>query len=238
PGGLGGGDEDFVGTTPRQAQLTVRQPLYRGDHTVAGTERAENEVFAERARLADTEQDILLQAATAFMDVWRDEAVLGLNINNEQVLERQLEASRDRFQVGEITRTDVAQSESRLSGATAQRVAAEGRLRASRATYREVVGTAPGTLRPPGPLRGLPGDSAETVAVALAQNPTILAAEFSRLAAERAVRQNIGSLLPELGLVGELSHGDERSEEHTSELQSRENLVCRLLLEKKQNQKT
>src|SRR5690606_35995282 len=109
-GGSLGGDDGFEGTTPRQARLTVTQPLYRGGRTVAGTERAENEVFAERARLASTEQQVLLAAATAFMDVWRDEAVLRLNLNNEQVLARQLEASRDRLGVGGITHTDVGKS--------------------------------------------------------------------------------------------------------------------------------
>lgn len=205
------GEDDFEGTTPLSADLTVTQPLYRGGRTVAGTERAENEVYAERARLASTEQQVLLNAVTAFMSVWADEAVLRLNINNEQVLQRQLQASQDRFEVGEITRTDVAQSESRLSGATAQRVAAEGNLRASRAVYREVVGTAPGTLRPPGPLQGLPETSGETVASALVQNPDVVAASFSERAAERAVRQNIGALLPSVNLVGELTHTDETS---------------------------
>lgn len=205
------GDDDFQGTTPLSAELTVTQPLYRGGRTIAGTERAENEVYAERARLAATEQQVLLSAATTFMDVWRDEAVLRLNINNEQVLQRQLQASQDRFEVGEITRTDVAQSESRLSGATAQRVGAEGNLRTSRATYQEVVGTAPGTLRPPGPLQGLPDTSAATVASALVQNPDVVAASFSERAAERSVRQNIGTLLPSVNLVGELTHSDESS---------------------------
>lgn len=205
------GTDGFEGLQPLSADLTVTQPLYRGGRTVAGTERAENEVYAERARLASTEQAVLLSAATAFMDVWRDEAVLRLNINNEQVLARQLQASRDRFEVGEITRTDVAQSESRLSRATAQRVESEGNLRASRATYEEIVGTAPGTLRPPGPLSGLPDSSAATVAAALNQNPDVIAASFSQRAADRSVRQNIGTLLPSLDLVGELTHAEETS---------------------------
>ncbi len=205
------GTDSFEGTRPLSVDLTVTQPLYRGGQTVAGTERAENEVYAERARLASTEQQVLLNAASAFMDVWRDVAVLGLNRNNEQVLARQLQASQDRFEVGEITRTDVAQSESRLSGATADRVQAEGNLRASRATYEEIIGTAPGTLRPPGPLQGLPASSQETVATAREQNPDVIAAEFSQRAADRSVRQTFGALLPSLDLVGELTHSDESS---------------------------
>ena len=89
-------------------------------------------MLGQRAQLVDTEQVVLLDAVTAYMDVWRDEAVLRLNINNEEVLRRQLQAVMDRFEVGEITRTDVAQAESRLSRATAQRVAAEGLMKSTR----------------------------------------------------------------------------------------------------------
>ncbi|MCH8237853.1 MAG: TolC family protein, partial [Proteobacteria bacterium] len=128
--------------TPRSVTLGISQPLYRGGRTLAATREAENTVHAERARLAETEQDVLLDAATAFLDVFRDEAVLKLNINNEQVLKRQLEATRDRFEVGEITRTDVHQAEARLAGAAADRIEADGNLEASRAAYRNVVGEA------------------------------------------------------------------------------------------------
>ncbi|SMF14659.1 outer membrane protein/outer membrane protein, adhesin transport system [Tistlia consotensis] len=205
------GTDDFNSLHELSADVTVTQPLYRGGQTVAGTKRAEFEVYAQRARLASTEQSVLLDAATSFMDVWRDEAVLQLNLNNEQVLTRQLQASRDRFQVGEITRTDVAQSESRLSRATADRVQAEGNLRSSRATYQQVIGTAPGTLRPPGPLQGMPSTSADTVSAALSQNPDVIAAGFSQQAADRSVRQNIGALLPSVNLVGEFTHTSETS---------------------------
>jgi outer membrane protein/adhesin transport system outer membrane protein len=81
---------------------------------VAGIARAENEVLAERARLRAREQEVLLAAATAYMDVWRDQAALAVNLDNEQVLERQLTATRDRQAGGDATRTDVSQAESRL----------------------------------------------------------------------------------------------------------------------------
>ncbi len=118
---------------PHEVLLDVEQPLYRGGRTVAGVARAEAEVQAQRARLQSVEQDTLLSAVAAYMNVWRDEAVLQLNINNEKVLGRQLEATQDRFDVGELTRTDVAQSEARLSRATAERIGAEGDLTASEA---------------------------------------------------------------------------------------------------------
>ena len=93
---------------------------------------------ADRARLAEVEQDILLQAATAYMDVLRDQAVLEFAINNEQRLRRQREAAQDRFDVGEVTRTDVAQAEARLSNAIADRVRARSDLTSARASYRKI----------------------------------------------------------------------------------------------------
>jgi len=139
---------------PATVGLSITQPLYRGGRTLAATEGAENAVRAERARLIDTEQDILLAAATAYLNVFRDEAVLALNINNEKVLKRQLEATKDRFEVGEITRTDVHQAEARLAGATADRIRAEANLENSRATYENVVGLpAPKNLELAGPCR-------------------------------------------------------------------------------------
>jgi TolC family type I secretion outer membrane protein len=197
-------------TRPLTASLEVRQPLYRGGRTVAGVERAENEVRAERARLGSIEQQVLLSAVTAYMDVWRDQAILQLNFNNEEVLRRQLEASQDRFQVGEITRTDVAQSESRVAGATAARVGAEGSLRASRAVFEEVVGMAPpAELAPPTRLDGLPVSLAASVERARAENPDVLAADFAQRAAERNVRQTEGELYPEVFLSGSLAHSEE-----------------------------
>src|SRR3546814_2917450 len=102
--------DDSEGRSPASADLTVTQPLYRGGRTVAGTERAENEVLAQRSRLTSTEQDVLLSAITVYADVWRDQSVLDLNINNEQVLSRQLEATPDRFDVGELTQHGDRQS--------------------------------------------------------------------------------------------------------------------------------
>lgn len=110
----------------QSAGIDITQPLFRGGRTLAETSEAENTVRAERARLLATEQTILLNVVNAYMDVFRDESVLKLNRNNEQVLKRQLEATRDRFEVGEITRTDVHQAEARLAQSTADRIQSEG----------------------------------------------------------------------------------------------------------------
>jgi len=194
--------------TPRSAALRLSQPIYRGGRTVAGTSQAENLVQAQRAALSSVEQDVLLRAATAYMDALRDEAVLQLTINNEQVLVRQLEATQDRFAVGEITRTDVAQAESRLARATAQRIEAEGALTASRAIYREVIGDLPGALVSPDPLTGLPPSEAETVAGS-ADTPDLRAAEFTERAARDGIDVAFGELLPTVTLNGDLTTQDD-----------------------------
>jgi TolC family type I secretion outer membrane protein len=193
---------------PREILLDVEQPLYRGGRTVNGVARAEAEVQAQRARLRSVEQDVLLSAVAAYMDVWRDEAVLLLNINNEKVLARQLEATQDRFDVGELTRTDVAQSESRLSRATAERIGAEGNLTASEAAYQEVIGRPPelASLEPPDTLAGLPSAQGEVVRAAVDNNPDVISARFDETAAERQIKVSRGQLLPEAFLTGEARH--------------------------------
>src|SRR6218665_606593 len=110
---------------PKDIVLAVRQPLYRGGSTQANVEVSNNQIKAQRARLQVTEQDVLLAAVTAYMDVRRDGELVQLNINNEKVLREHLEASRKRFSLGDITKTDVSQAESRLANATASRVRAE-----------------------------------------------------------------------------------------------------------------
>ncbi len=202
---------DAETTEPVIGSLTVEQFLYRGGRTVAGTERAEAEVWAQRALVTSTEQDLLLQAVTAYMDVWRDQSVLQLNINNEEVLERQLQASRDRFEVGEITRTDVSQSESRLARVKAQRIESEGFLSTSRAIFQEIVGIAPQLLEQPDPKLRLPRSQKDAVGTARKANPDVQAAEFLEVAARKQVRAVFGELLPEVSLQGEVSHSEETS---------------------------
>ena len=191
--------------TPRGIALNITQPLFRGFRTEAEISEAENTISAERYRLLAIEQEVLLDAATSYMDVVRDQAVLEFNVGNEQVLRRQLEATRDRFQVGEITRTDVSQAEARLAGASADRIQAEGNLEAGRAAYRNVIGQAPENLRAPDAPSGLPVNKEDAIATARKGNPNVLAA----LSDERAARDRVagvrGELLPTLDLSGKLS---------------------------------
>lgn len=200
---------------PATIDITVEQPLYQGGRTVAATQEAEEVVQAARARLVSTEQQVLLDAVTAFMNVVREQAVLELRINNEQVLRRQLQATQDRFQVGEVTRTDVYQAEARVAGATAARIQAEGDLDVARAQYLAVIGEAPGVLQAPPVPADLPIDAEGAVNIALASNPDILAALNDAEAAEYVVEGVRGELLPSVSLIGSASKDYETNGEDT-----------------------
>ncbi|MGC2854057.1 TolC family outer membrane protein [Novispirillum sp. DQ9] len=190
---------------PTQASATITQPVFRGFRTVNGVEAAENAVLSARSQLTSAEQQILLNAVEIYSGVLRDEAVVELNANNEQVLRRQLGATRDRFQVGEITRTDVSQAESRVSGARASRISAESQLMSSRATFQRIVGVPPEGLTPPTQLPQLPASLEQTVALALENQPDVLAAQYAARAADDTIDVVKGELLPEVSL--QASHG-------------------------------
>ncbi len=197
---------------PKSGSVTLTQPVYSGGRTVAGTSSAENQVMAERARLISTEQNILLAVATAYMEVLRDQVVLKLNIKNEDVLAHQLGATRDQFEVGEVTLTDVSQAEARLARAKADRILAEGVLESSRAAYLNVVGVRPEILANPEPLKGLPATSEDAHAIALEENPDVVAAHYEELASRDNVREVTGELLPSIDIVGEVSRSRDFSQ--------------------------
>ena len=141
--------------------LTTTQTLFNGFQTTNRTRQAESQVFAARETLRVTEQTVMLNAATAYMNLLRDTAILDLQRRNVEVLQEQLRQTRDRFNVGEVTRTDVAQSESRLAAGRSQVLTAEANQKTSAAIYRQVVGVNPGRLtaaQPGGPF--LSGDPA------------------------------------------------------------------------------
>ena len=190
---------------------TLEQPLFRGGQTAAATRGAENTVRAERARLESIEQTVLLNATTAYSDVYRDQAVLELTIRNEQRLARQLEATRDRFQVGEVTRTDVSQAEARLARGTSDRIGAEGDLAASRAVFRNVIGTTPAVLPHPALPQALPVSLAEANDMATGNNPDVTTAEFRERSALDSVDQVRGELSPTLSLIGRLQRQEDIS---------------------------
>jgi TolC family type I secretion outer membrane protein len=192
----------------KEASLRLDQPIYSGGETVANTERAENLVRAERARLIAFEQNVLLDAATVYTNLLAAEAVLDFAIQNENRLRRQLQATQDRFEVGEVTRTDVAQADARLSGAIADRVRAEGELTAARADYRRVINQEPARLVVPEPLRNLPESEVEAHQLGDVNNPNITIAQYD-LAARADVDVSLSALLPRLSVRGELTYADE-----------------------------
>lgn len=180
----------------RALQVRIDQPIFAGFTRINNRKQAKALVMAGRAQLLETEQQVLLNAVTAYMDVLSTEAIYGLNQNNVQVLTRQKEASDARFSVGEITRTDVAQSEAALAGAISQRLTSQANLASSRATYRQVVGQFPGTLEPAPEKPPLPDTLEEALGIAADQNPTIHAASYVEEAARYAVNSAKGAMLP------------------------------------------
>ncbi len=191
------------------SSVTVSQPLFRGFQTLNAKRGADARIRAGRASLWSTEQQVLLDTVTAYSDVIRDEATVQLNSNNVQVLGRQLEASQDRFRVGEITRTDVAQSEARLSLAKSNKTRSEATLAESRARYGVTVGQAPGTLDPLPSLPALPSSLDEAVNMALENNPSLIGAKESEDAAKHDVSQAKGGLLPSVELSGQVNAGED-----------------------------
>jgi outer membrane protein/adhesin transport system outer membrane protein len=210
---ISGGDElaqssrQLGFSTPGTVGLSITQPIYRGGQTEAEVGQAEATVRAQRAQLLNVEQTVLLRAITAYLDVLRDQAIVDLDKNNVVVLERQLEATRDRFEFGEVTRTDVSQSEARVSSATAERVQAEGQLESTRATFRQIIGDLPGTLVWPPPPADLPQTEAEVRTVAETYNPSVVSAEYVAQAAEHGVDVVFGALMPQVTVQGSLQAG-------------------------------
>ena len=199
---------------PKSATLNVTQPVYRGGRTVAQRDQAENLVSAGRAQLTNVEQQVLLQAVTAYVDVLRDIRVLDLTKNNEQVIGEQLKATRERFNVGEVTKTDVSQAESRLARAVADRTQAQGNLTSSRAVYRQVIGIAPAKLQVPDLPGGLP--SAEEETIAMSENaPVVTEAVFVERAARDGTDVVFGELLPTISIIGQVGADDEVSRPNT-----------------------
>lgn len=188
--------------------LTARQNVFEGFRGYFGEKVARANVKAGRAQLLTVEQRVLLDGVTAYMDVLRDQAVMELNQNQVKVLERQLQASQDRFRVGEITRTDVAQSEARLEGAKSNLRTAEATLSASRARYTRVMGELPNGLAKPDGLPALPNNLEAAIDQAVENAPNVLAARYGEKAAAYSVKQSRGALYPTVDVEASITRSE------------------------------
>lgn len=184
------------------AGVDVSYPLFRGGSVRNSIRAAETRVEAGRATLRAVEGDIFTEAVAAYMDVIRDRAVVELNQNQVQVLTTNLQATQDRFEIGDLTRTDVAQSEARLQLARANLATARARLEASEENYRRVIGEQPDELAPPPPLPPLPDTPEQAVRIALASNPDLIAITREARAAGLDVRVARASRLPTVSAIG------------------------------------
>jgi outer membrane protein len=199
----GGSATDLVRTEihgtdpPRAVGLTVTQTLFNGNQTANKTRAAESQVSGAREGLRVLEQSVLLSAATIYMDYLRDAAIVEVQRSNTRVLEQTLKQTRDRFNVGEVTRTDVAQAEAQLAAGQTQQLTAEANLTTTRSNFRRIIGNEPEALAPGSPVdRFLPGTLPGAVELSLTENPNVTAAMFGIDVNYLQVKVNEGALLP------------------------------------------
>ena len=184
-------------THPHGYSVQLTQPLFEGFQNLNAIRAAKSTVQAARDSLRSVEQTVLLDAATAYVNVVRDAAIVRLRENDVTVLTEQLRATQDRFDVGEVTRTDVAQAEARRSEAQSTLAAAQANLKTSNAAYEQIIGHPPGKLETPPSIRGLlPGSLDDAMTLGDGENPLILAAVYQEEASLYAVQQIMGELLP------------------------------------------
>jgi outer membrane protein len=182
---------------PRSAGLTISQTLFNGQQTANRTRGAESQVSGSREALRVLEQTVLLAGATIYMDYLRDAAIVEVQRSNTRVLEQTLKQTRDRFNVGEVTRTDVAQSEAQLAAGKTQQLTAESNLNTTRSNFRRIIGNEPENLAPGSPVdRYLPGTLPSAVDLSLVENPNVTAAMFGIDVNYLQVKVNEGALLP------------------------------------------
>ncbi|WP_310467092.1 TolC family outer membrane protein [Sphingomonas sp.] len=183
--------------------LDLSVPLFNGGSVRNSVRAAKTRVLADRANLRAVEGDVFTEAVAAYMDVIRDRAIVELNANNVRVLGTNLQSTRDRFEIGDLTRTDVAQSEARLQLGRSTLATAEGRLISAEENYRRVIGRRPDALAPPPPLPPLPATPDEAVRIALVDSPDLIAAYREARAAGHDVRVARAGRLPTVSAVAQ-----------------------------------
>ena len=190
----------------------MTQTLFNGQQTANRTRAAESQVSGAREGLRVLEQTVLLSAATIYMDYLRDSAIVEVQRSNVRVLEQTLKQTKDRFNVGEVTRTDVAQSEAQLAAGKTQLLTAEANLTTTRSNFRRIIGNEPVALAPGSPVdRFLPGTLPSAVDLGLTQNPNVTAAMFGIDVSYLQVKVNEGALLPTVTLQASVQQSYEQT---------------------------
>ena len=201
-----------VNSTPTSLSLAINQTLYRGGRISAGIHQAEINVLAGRSSLLSTEQQVLSSAVSAYINVLRDQAVLELNRSSEQVLNTELQATRNRFELGDATITDIAQSEAAVSASAAARIQSEGALLNSLANFERIVGNKPGGLETPEPPTNLiPKSLEQAISIGLSENPIILSAQYTEAAARIGVDTAQAARLPTVSLSARSTRSENRA---------------------------
>ncbi len=203
----GGGGSQNATLHPRGWGVTANETIFNGMRTTNSIRQAESKVLGAREQLRNTEQNTLLSGVTAYMDVLRDTAILDLDNNNVQVLQEQLRETRDRFTVGEVTRTDVAQAEASLASANATALSAVSTLEASVARYRQVIGDQPTSLAPVKPIaRPLPKTLPEAISISQVEHPAIVGALHGVDSALLQIKIAEGALYPTVSVTGSVTN--------------------------------
>jgi outer membrane protein len=211
PGVFGGGGTRTSTFNPLTGQVQGSLTVFDGFRNVNAIRQARARVRAGGAELASVEQRVLQDVATAYFDVLRDQTIYESNLNNVEVLVRQKREAQLRFDVGEITRTDVAQADARLAQARASLAAAQANLAVARARYGELVGAPPGSLDPAPPAPDLPADLPSTLTIARDYAPANIAAREREKASARAVALAKGALSPTVSLTASYQYAEEPS---------------------------
>jgi len=198
--------------SPRSVGATITQNVFNGQQTANKTRTAEMQVSGAREALRVLEQTVLLSAATTYMDYLRDSAIVEVQRSNVRVLEQTLKQTKDRFNVGEVTRTDVAQSEAQLAAGKTQLLTAEANLVTTQSNFRRIIGNEPQGLAPGSPVdRFLPSTLPSAVELGLVQNPNVTAAMFGIDVSYLQVKVNEGALLPTVNVVASVQQSYEQT---------------------------
>jgi len=186
---------------PAGYTVTINKTLFRGFRTLNAIRQADADIQSGRENLRAVEQSTLLDAVTSYMDVVRDQAIVRLREGNVRVLSEQLKATEDRFEVGEVTKTDVAQAEARRSGSDSQLSLAQSNIKTSRASYQRIIGHPASNVVEPSPIDSLlPHALPSALGTAEVENPTLQSAVYAEEASQYAIKQIRGEMLPEISV--------------------------------------